>query len=106
MRAAIETALVLGPAGEFAFVILTTGMVEGIAARGFTQGVLVSATLSMFTVPLMAMLGQRLARVALPGPATVSVRRDGAWTHVDVAAPGTTLGGRSSGFEVGVRHFF
>ncbi|QTN20162.1 cation:proton antiporter [Brevundimonas sp. AJA228-03] len=69
MRAAIETALVLGPAGEFAFVILTTGMVEGIAARGFTQGVLVSATLSMFTVPLMAMLGQRLARVAVPGPA-------------------------------------
>ncbi|WP_269515322.1 cation:proton antiporter [Brevundimonas subvibrioides] len=68
MRAAIETALVLGPAGEFAFVILTTGMVEGIAARAFTQGVLVSATLSMFTVPLMAMLGQRLARVAVPGP--------------------------------------
>jgi CPA2 family monovalent cation:H+ antiporter-2 len=69
-RAAIETALVLGPAGEFAFVILTTGMVEGIAARGFTQGVLVSATISMFTVPLMAMLGQKLAGVAKPGPIT------------------------------------
>ena len=68
-RAAVETALVLGPAGEFAFVILTTGMVEGIADQGFTQGVLVSATISMFTVPLMAMLGQRLARVAVPGPA-------------------------------------
>lgn len=60
-RSAIETALVLGPAGEFAFVILNTGMVEGIASRGFTQGVLVSATLSMFSVPLMAMLGQRIA---------------------------------------------
>ena len=23
-----------------------------------------------------------------------------------LSAPGTTLGGRSSGFEVGVRHFF
>ncbi|AQR60705.1 potassium transporter TrkA [Brevundimonas sp. LM2] len=68
VRAAIETALVLGPAGEFAFVILTTGMVEGIADRAFTQGVLVSATISMFTVPLMAMLGQRLARVAKPEP--------------------------------------
>ena len=60
-RSAIETALVLGPAGEFAFVILNTGMVEGIASPGFTQGVLVSATLSMFSVPLMAMLGQRVA---------------------------------------------
>ena len=35
----------------------------------FTQGVLVSATISMFTVPLMAMLGQRIAgarRSAIP----------------------------------------
>ena len=60
-RSAIETALVLGPAGEFAFVILNTGMVEGLASPAFTQSVLVSATISMFAVPLMAMLGQRLA---------------------------------------------
>lgn len=59
-RSALETALVLGPAGEFAFVILNTGMVEGIASPALTQSVLVSATISMFTVPLMAMLGQRL----------------------------------------------
>lgn len=38
-------------------------------------------------------------RVALPGPATVSVRREGAWTHVDIAAPGTTLA--SASFERG-----
>lgn len=60
-RSALETALVLGPAGEFAFVILNTGMVEGIASPALTQSVLVSATISMFTVPLMAMLGQRIA---------------------------------------------
>ncbi len=60
-RAAIETALVLGPAGEFAFVIVNTGLVEGVATPAFTQGVLVAATISMFTVPLMAMLGQRIA---------------------------------------------
>ncbi len=60
-RAAIETALVLGPAGEFAFVIVNTGLVEGVATPAFTQGVLVAATISMFTVPLMAMAGQRLA---------------------------------------------
>ncbi|MGQ2989761.1 MAG: cation:proton antiporter domain-containing protein [Brevundimonas sp.] len=61
-RTAIETALVLGPAGEFAFVVLTTGMVEGVAAPGFTQGILLSATLSMFTVPLMAWLGRKISK--------------------------------------------
>ena len=61
-RAAIETALVLGPAGEFAFVIVNTSLVEGVAPPAFTQAVLVAATISMFAVPLMALLGQRLAR--------------------------------------------
>ncbi|WP_428151098.1 cation:proton antiporter [Brevundimonas sp.] len=61
-RAAIETALVLGPAGEFAFVIVNTSLVEGVATPAFTQAVLVAATISMFAVPLAAMLGQRLAR--------------------------------------------
>jgi CPA2 family monovalent cation:H+ antiporter-2 len=61
-RAAIETALVLGPAGEFAFVIINTSLVEGVVAPAFTQGVLVAATISMFTIPLLAMLGQRLGR--------------------------------------------
>lgn len=60
-RAAIETALVLGPAGEFAFVIVNTSLVEGVATPAFTQAVLVAATISMFAVPLMAMLGQRIA---------------------------------------------
>jgi CPA2 family monovalent cation:H+ antiporter-2 len=67
-RAAIETALVLGPAGEFAFVIVNTSLVEGVATPAFTQGVLVAATISMFTVPLMALLGQRLARSASAAP--------------------------------------
>ena len=68
LRSAVETALVLGPAGEFAFVILNTGLVEGIADPGFTQGVLVSATISMFTVPIMALLGQKLAGTAPKAP--------------------------------------
>ena len=67
-RAAVETALVLGPAGEFAFVIVNTSLVEGVATPAFTQAVLVAATLSMFAVPLAAMLGQRLARTAEAPP--------------------------------------
>ncbi len=66
LRAAIETALLLGPAGEFAFVILNTGLVEGIADPRFTQGVLVSATISIFTIPLMALVAERLLKSA-PG---------------------------------------
>lgn len=61
-RAAIETALVLGPAGEFAFVILGAGMVEGIASPEFTQTVLVAATISIFSIPLMALIAARLVR--------------------------------------------
>jgi len=65
-RTAIETALVLGPAGEFAFVILGAGLVEGIAAPAFTQTVLMAATISIFTVPLMALIADRLLNRAIP----------------------------------------
>ena len=65
-RTAIETALVLGPAGEFAFVILGAGLVEGIAAPAFTQTVLIAATISIFTVPLMAVIADRLLKRAVP----------------------------------------
>jgi CPA2 family monovalent cation:H+ antiporter-2 len=61
-RTAIETALVLGPAGEFAFVILGAGLVEGIASPAFTQKVLLAATISIFTIPLMALIAARLVR--------------------------------------------
>lgn len=60
-RAGLEIALVLGPAGEFAFVILNEGLVEGLATPAFTQALLVSATLSLFAIPFLASLGERLA---------------------------------------------
>ncbi|WP_332641230.1 cation:proton antiporter domain-containing protein [Brevundimonas sp.] len=61
-RVAIETALVLGPAGEFAFVILGAGLVEGIASPAFTQTVLLAATISIFSIPLMALIASRLVK--------------------------------------------
>jgi CPA2 family monovalent cation:H+ antiporter-2 len=61
-KTAIETAMVLGPAGEFAFVILGAGLVEGIASPDFTRTVMLAATISIFTVPLMAMFADRLTR--------------------------------------------
>ncbi|MFJ6025151.1 cation:proton antiporter [Brevundimonas sp. NPDC092305] len=65
-RNAIETAMVLGPAGEFAFVILGAGLVEGIASPEFTRTIILAATISMFTVPLMALLADRLIRKVEP----------------------------------------
>ncbi|MBG7614133.1 cation:proton antiporter [Brevundimonas sp. BAL450] len=61
-RQALETALVLGPAGEFAFVILSAGVAEGVASPAFIQSVLVSATLTMFAIPLLAGIGARITR--------------------------------------------
>lgn len=63
-RTAIEAALVLGPAGEFAFVILGAGLVEGIASPAFTRTVMLAATISIFTIPLMALIADRLTRRA------------------------------------------
>ncbi len=100
-RTAIETALVLGPAGEFAFVVLNTAMGEGLASPAFTQAVLVSATLSMFTVPLMAWLGQTLAprlepkdveAPAVPAEALTPVVREGAVLIVGFGRVGRLVG--------------
>lgn len=66
-RSAIETALVLGPAGEFAFVVLSTGLVEGLADPDLTRKAMLAATLSMFAVPPLAVLARVLTRgAALP----------------------------------------
>lgn len=61
-RTALETALVLGPAGEFAFVILGAGMVEGVASPLFSQKAMLAATISIFTIPLLALLGEKISR--------------------------------------------
>ena len=63
-RTAIESALLLGPAGEFAFVILGAGLVEGIASPDFTRTIMLAATISIFSIPLMGLLADRLSRRA------------------------------------------
>ncbi len=59
-RGAIESALLLAGGGEFAFVILSTGMAEGIVSQGVGQRVLVASTLSMMCIPALAALGLKL----------------------------------------------
>lgn len=57
---AIEAGLLLAGGGEFAFVILSAAMGDGIVDRAVGQTVLVSSTLSMMCIPLLAALGLRL----------------------------------------------
>ena len=57
---AIEAGLLLAGGGEFAFVILAAAMGDGIVDRTIGQTVLVSSTLSMMCIPLLAALGLKL----------------------------------------------
>jgi len=60
-RNAIETAAILGPAGEFAFVIVDEAIGRHILTPDIGQAVILSATLSLFFVPLLAALSGRIA---------------------------------------------
>ncbi|MDP3748279.1 MAG: cation:proton antiporter [Phenylobacterium sp.] len=59
-RSAAEAALLLAGSGEFAYVILTSAMGEGIVPRAVGQTVLVASTISMMSIPLLAALGLKL----------------------------------------------
>ena len=59
-RSALEAALLLAGAGEFAFVILGQAMSQGLVARQVGETALVAATLSMFSIPVLAQLGLKL----------------------------------------------
>lgn len=61
-RTAIETALVLGPAGEFAFVIVDTATGHRLLDPQFAQAVLVSATVGLFLIPVVVWLAERIGR--------------------------------------------
>lgn len=57
---AIEAALLLAGAGEFAFVILGDARGRGLVGNDVADTALVAATLTMFAVPALAALGQKL----------------------------------------------
>lgn len=68
---AIETGLLLGQGGEFAFVILAAASSLGLIAGGLEQHILIVAGVSMLLTPLAAQLAKRFARhVELAGSAS------------------------------------
>jgi CPA2 family monovalent cation:H+ antiporter-2 len=70
--AALESALLLGPCGEFAFVILGSAVSLGILPAAANRDALLIVTLTMMSIPPLAWLGRGIARkirTAAPQPA-------------------------------------
>jgi CPA2 family monovalent cation:H+ antiporter-2 len=66
-RVAREVALLLGPGGEFAFVMIGAAVAGNVVAPRAGQTVLVAVTLTMLAIPALAKLGEFLAgRLAAP----------------------------------------
>ena len=59
---AVETAFLLGQAGEFAFVVVAAASRGGAIPQATADYMLLVAALSLFITPLMATLGGRIAR--------------------------------------------
>jgi CPA2 family monovalent cation:H+ antiporter-2 len=68
--AALETGLMVGAGGEFAFVILQQATGSHLLDPGLAQAMVVSATLSMFAIPSMGALGARLGSAQARAEAT------------------------------------
>ena len=59
--AAIETALLLGPGGEFAFVVIGVATTSALVAAAVGSFTLAVASLTMALLPVLAMVGRRFA---------------------------------------------
>ncbi|HMO68980.1 MAG TPA: NAD-binding protein, partial [Novosphingobium sp.] len=62
LAVAVESGLLLGQSGEFAFVILAAASALGLVGGGIEQAVLIAAGVSMFITPPVASLAQKLAK--------------------------------------------
>ncbi len=66
---AAEVSLLLGPGGEFAFVMIGVAVATKIVPPTLGANVIIAVTLSMLAIPALGALGRRLARpVRLPDP--------------------------------------
>ena len=74
---AVETAIMLGPGGEFAFVLLNAAVAAKLLAQGPASLVLAGVSLTMIGLPLLARFARVLTRkltvpIPLPDEATVA----------------------------------
>jgi CPA2 family monovalent cation:H+ antiporter-2 len=61
-RVGVETGLLLGTGGEFAFVLLGAAMAAGLIERTIVQPLLILTTVSMVAIPLIARLARGAGR--------------------------------------------
>jgi CPA2 family monovalent cation:H+ antiporter-2 len=80
--ALVETALILGPGGEFAFVLMGAAFAAGVVTGPTSGTVSILVSVSMATIPLLSVLGRALAKrigreQPLPPEAMVAPPEDG-----------------------------
>jgi CPA2 family monovalent cation:H+ antiporter-2 len=68
-RSAIQTALLTAPGGEFSLVILVGAAGLGLLSRQAADLALITAGLTMATIPLMSLIGKAIDRRMAPAPA-------------------------------------
>jgi CPA2 family monovalent cation:H+ antiporter-2 len=82
LRRALEVGLILSAGGEFAFVVMAQAMGSGLVGAEAGQTLVLIATLSMFAIPALPALGERIGRAAARAPLPVEpppeVQADGA----------------------------
>ena len=61
-RVSAEIALLLGPSGEFAFVLIAQSLAGGLLAPAVAHELVVAVTLGMMTIPLLARVAERFGR--------------------------------------------
>ncbi len=64
-KARIETALLLGPGGEFAFVAMAAAVATGVVTSIVSDALLIIVSLSMASIPLLDYLSRPLSRTIL-----------------------------------------
>jgi monovalent cation:H+ antiporter-2, CPA2 family len=67
-RGGVQTALLLGPGGEFSFVIVTVALTHGLVDDATASLVLIVAALTMISTPILSKLGAWLVPRAGPRP--------------------------------------
>ena len=88
--AALRTALLLGPGGEFAFVIVAAALADRLLPLEPASVVLFITALTMAVIPLLSRLGERLVvRIAPPPP----IAPDLLLPEVSDALPRVIIGG-------------
>ena len=78
--ASLEAALALAAGGEFAFVILNDAASGGVVPEALARPVLVAVTLTMFAIPILVALGEKLSSkdsAGLPTEAPATAATEG-----------------------------